>query len=90
MVYIVKRDDESLRIFYEYEAIPEELRGVVKVFDSIPEGEGVLRMSDDGSLYYEPYPEPEPVPRQPINVEQMQAEILLNTELLLIYKKMGL
>ncbi len=87
-------------------ALPEHQNSLIE-WDSIPDGVGILKMNDEGVIYYEPYPEvtnlpiieqptePEtPVePEQPIpemSVQEMQAQILLNTEYLVSRAELGL
>lgn len=68
--------------------------------ESLPTGDGILKRREDGTFYYEPFPEVEPPtepelpvePEQPkpeLTLEAMQAKILLNTEMLLLQKEIG-
>ena len=38
--------------------VKPDLEGLIEV-ESLPEGNGILRQAEDGTLYYEPFPEPE-------------------------------
>ncbi|WP_418301278.1 hypothetical protein [Lysinibacillus fusiformis] len=88
-------DGDTFTVFY----VKPDLEGLIEI-ESLPEGTGILRRSDDGTFYYEPYPEQEvpevnpdpPIkPEQPeLSVEEMQAQILLNTEYLVSRAELGL
>lgn len=78
--------------------VKPDLTGLIEV-EELPEGIGILRQAEDGTFYYEPFPEPEvpgvnpevPITPEPpvLSIEEMQAKILLNTEMLLIQKEIG-
>jgi len=78
--------------------VKPDLTGLIEV-EELPEGIGILRQAEDGTFYYEPFPEFIPRPEEPeqpnipeppvLSVEEMQAKILLNTEMLLIQKEIG-
>lgn len=83
---------DTFTVFY----VKPNLEGLLEV-ESLPEGSGILRRAVDGTFYYEPFPEPEVNPEQPIkpeppilSVEEMQAQILLNTEYLVSRAELGL
>lgn len=94
--WLYLNEDSSYTVFYIESAIPKSL--LSETFKAeIPEsGEGILRMADDGMFYYEPFPEdlevnPQPTPIEPQpTVEEMQAQILLNTEYLVSRIELGL
>lgn len=97
--YAYPNGDDSYALFYDVGSIPDSIRPKIEQI-VIPEGTGILRKKEDGSFYYEPFPtveeppinEPsEEVPPQlQVSVEEMQAQILLNTEYLVSRIELGL
>jgi len=86
-------------IYVGIENVPEKYKDVAVQVDALPEGSGILRRAEDGTFYYEPYPEetepPDietPTETKPpeLSVEEMQAQILLNTEYLVSRAELGL
>ena len=85
--------------------VKPDLTGLIEV-EELPEGIGILRQAEDGTFYYEPFPEFIPRPEEPevevnpelpnipeppvLSVEEMQAQILLNTEYLVSRAELGL
>lgn len=89
MYYLYVGTSDICTVFY---VKPESIKPIYEV-ESLPEGEGILKRAEDGSFYYEPFPEPEPPiePEEPQPTsEEIQAQTLLNTELLLVYKEIGM
>ncbi|WP_312507393.1 hypothetical protein [Lysinibacillus sp.] len=89
---------DTFTVFY----VKPNLEGLIEL-DSLPESSGILRRAEDGTFYYEPYPEEinPPIIEQPteppteiqppvLSVEEMQAQILLNTEYLVSRAELGL
>lgn len=76
--------------------LTDEDKAKLIYFDEIPDGEGMLMINDEGELYYEPFPEIEeptenlPPTPPPTPSEEIQSQILLNTEMLLIYRELGI
>lgn len=104
-LYLVEQENGELAIYTSLEQVPEDKREDVFITDSLPEGNGQLRLDRErGELYYEPYPEVsdppviEPPDIEPptetkppeLSVEEMQAQILLNTEYLVSRAELGL
>lgn len=54
MIYLYPIDD-TFTIFY----VKPNLPNLIEI-ESLPEGDGIIRQADDGSFYYEPFPEPTP------------------------------
>lgn len=79
--------------------VKPDLTGLIEV-EELPEGIGILRQAEDGTFYYEPFPEFIPRPEEPeppikpeppvLSIEEMQAQILLNTEYLVSRAELGL
>jgi len=103
-LYLVEQENGELSIYLSLEQVPEDKREDVFVTDSIPEGNGQLRINHKkGELFYEPYhevtdppviepPTEPPTENKPpeLSVEEMQAQILLNTEYLVSRAELGL
>ncbi|EON70182.1 hypothetical protein [Lysinibacillus sphaericus] len=95
MYYLYKNEDGSFTVFTDLNAVPGWMQSDIIQVSSLPEGEGILRRAEDGSFYYEPFPSVEepPIIEQPTEpkstLEEMQAKTLLNTEVLIAMKNIG-
>ena len=78
----------SYTVFNELDYIPEFAQSEAIFIDALPEGSGVLRRANDGTFYYERTPEVTEPPE--LSLEEMQAQILLNTEYLVSRAELGL
>lgn len=81
MFYIIENDG-NVTVFYDLESVPSSLKDGVITVDTLPKGDGILRLSETNELYLEPFPEvtePEvpatPVP-QPETTEQKLERVL--------------
>ena len=61
MLYLYPIGD-SFSIFYNKDVLSPELQESLIEIEALPEGEGILRRSEGGEFYYEPFPEPTPEP----------------------------
>lgn len=77
---------DSFSIFYAKPDLPD----LIEV-ESLPEGDGILRMSEEGELYYEPStaPMPEP-PITEIPVETLEEKLVRMEEQLTIQQQQNL
>lgn len=77
MVYLYPNGD-TFTIYSDISYLPEEFHSEIIEIDALPEGDGILRRSRDGSVYYEPFLEPVPVepeqPSEPVPVEPVQPQ----------------
>lgn len=104
-LYLVEQENRELTIYLSLDQVPEDKRDDVFTTDSLPEGSGQLRINHEkGELFYEPYlevtkppdiesPDIEPPAetKPPVlSVEEIQAQILLNTEYLVSRAELGL
>lgn len=96
MFYLYPNED-TFTFYNSPEDLPEQYRHNLIEVEALPEGSGILRRASNGTFYYEPFPEPEVNPEQPIkpeppvlSIEEMQAQILLNTEYLVSRAELGL
>lgn len=99
-VYGYENENGEWTVFFVMEGVPDSLKQDVIEIEVPDDGVGILRRAKDGSFYYEPFPtveeppinEPsEEVPPQlQVSVEEMQAQILLNTEYLVSRIELGL
>lgn len=102
MFYVYINEDRTCTVYMVEEYIPESLKDGIIEYPTIPEGEGILKAHEDGTLYIEtiepePDPDPDPNTETPIkpeppvlSIEEMQAQILLNTEYLVSRAELGL
>lgn len=66
-LFLVEQENRELAIYPSLEQVPEDKREDVFVTESIPEGNGQLRINHEkGELFYEPYPEA----TEPPDIEQ--------------------
>lgn len=101
MIYLFERSDQTYVVFTSIEMVPEYMRNkLIEVHkDQVPTGDGFLRRDYvTGEFYLYNPPSPEPKPEQPVELEQpkpelsleeMQAKTLLNTEVLIAMKNIG-
>ncbi|AHN24232.1 hypothetical protein [Lysinibacillus varians] len=97
--YAHHNGDGSYALFFDINHVPEWMRPKIEEM-TVPEGTGILRKKEDGSFYYEPFqsdkeppinePSEEVPPQLQVSVEEMQAQILLNTEYLVSRIELGL
>lgn len=82
---------DTFTIYPLPEYLPSPLpEGTIEV-ETLPEGTGILRIDENGVLYRESNEDPAPeIVYVQSTPEQIQAEILMNTELLIMYKELGL
>lgn len=66
MVYLLPHND-SFAIFNDMSHIPEQERDKVIELESLPEGQGILKQTIDGSFYYEEQPFEPVEPEQPLD-----------------------
>lgn len=83
MFYIYINEDRTCTVYTVKEYIPESLKDAIVEYTTIPEGEGILKAHEDGTLYLEPIPvdpidPPDPVPPEP-TVEQRLERIELTS-----------
>ncbi|WP_421927630.1 hypothetical protein [Lysinibacillus capsici] len=72
MFYVYINEDRTCTVYMIKEYIPESLKDGIVEYPTIPEGEGILKAHEDGTLYIEtiePETEPDPNTETPIKPE---------------------
>lgn len=70
MFYVYINEDRTCTVYMVEEYIPESLKDGIIEYPTIPQGEGILKAHEDGTLYIETIdPDPDPNTETPIKPE---------------------
>lgn len=91
MIYL-KPFLDTFIIYFKDSTLPDPIPADFISVESLPDGDGILRMDEHGEFYREVFPDNEVLETVPpiSTPEEVQAQILMNTELLVMYKELGL
>ncbi|MEX3621856.1 hypothetical protein [Viridibacillus arvi] len=87
MIYLIPSQD-SFIVYYNADYIPLEFRKDVIEVEALPEGNGILKMDEEGQLYWYQPDLPAPIEPQP-TLEEMQMQTLVNIEYLVVMSELS-
>ena len=90
MLYLTRNEEDFITFHASKESAGEQR---VYEIDAIPVGVGFPKLNENGTIYFVevevPVPPPIPEPPKPVDPNELQKQILVNTEYLILLGELG-